>query len=100
MSVRLGCANEGERVRALDGIDRDPLWQAFHPAARPIPGEVYVVESAGFCRKEGCPCGGKQRLYFLKGLLVEVASINHETGSWAGNALKDEWFTIEGARLH
>lgn len=98
MAVRLGSANPGDRVRALDGIDRDPVWSDIPPLARPVPGEVYVVQSAGYCQKPGCPCGGRQRSYFLKGLPVAVQHIEPD-GNWSGTGLKDEWFTTEGAKL-
>lgn len=96
MSVRLGSAKEGDRVRALDGIDRDPSWHEFPPDCRPIPGEAYVVASAGICQRPGCDCGNTKLTYFLEDLPIPVA---HYGDSMVGMALKDEWFTTEGARL-
>ena len=88
--MRLASAKEGDRVRALGGIDRDPDWQGLPEHDRPIPNEFYTVQSVGICM---C-CGGDT--FTLAELPVTI--LHHDGNVRIRRSAKAEWFTCEGTR--
>lgn len=98
--MKLASAKEGDKVRALGGIDRDPDWQAItHPGWRPIPNERHTVAGVGSCR---CGCGTPLiALRELDAMMYVGGShphVNVRPGTTGLAGLKPEWFTTEGAR--